>query len=49
MSWGKFEWLKQLKEIPKYAEITQQFHSEISFERDKIRNRGFLVTEANTE
>ena len=49
MSWGKFEWIKELKKRPKYAEIVQVFHEEISKKGEIVRKRGFLVTEARTE
>ena len=49
MSWGKFEWLKELKEQPKHAEVNQHLREEVSFENGKVRNKGFLMTEARTE
>jgi len=49
MSWGKFEWVKKLKNKPKYAEIRQYFHSETDFEERSARNKGFLITEVKTE
>jgi len=49
MSDGKFEWLKDLKERPKYAEVVERVHDEVSLKDKKVRERGFAVTEARTE
>lgn len=49
MTWGEFEWAKELKTQPKYAELTKRLHDEVVFNDDKIREKGFLVTEARTE
>lgn len=48
MSWGQFEWLKKVKTL-RYAEISQHLQNEIIFKDNKIRSKGFLVTEANAE
>jgi len=49
MSYGKFEWLKELKEKPKYAEVVERLHDEISLNGSKVHERGFAATEARTE
>lgn len=48
MSWGKFEWLKELKGKPRYAEVVEKLHDEIILESNKIREKGYAITEAKT-
>ncbi|MEM5867098.1 MAG: hypothetical protein QXG39_04185 [Candidatus Aenigmatarchaeota archaeon] len=49
MSWGKFQWLKELKSNPKYAEVIERFHDEIILKGEKARERGYAIVEAKTQ
>jgi hypothetical protein len=49
MSWSKFEWIKELQEKPKYAEIVNKLHNEVIVKSCRIRERGYAITEAKTE
>lgn len=49
MSWGKFEWIKELKNKPRYAEIVEVFHEEMSRKGGTVAKKGFLVTEVNVK
>jgi len=49
MSWGEFEWVKELKEKPKYAEILNRLHNEVIARGCRIRERGYAIMEAKVE